>query len=113
MKKLYHGLRTDKGCIVSVEYGKDASLLPMRLDLENHSPTGAEWGYTGSGPAQLALALLADALGDGERAQHLYQDFKLKVVSRIPHEGWTLTEDEIRQTAVAIERDQQSRGVRH
>lgn len=34
--------------------------LPLRLDLYDHSPTGFEWGYSGSGPAQLALAILAD-----------------------------------------------------
>jgi len=27
-----------------------------RSDLRNHSPNGFEWGYSGSGPAQLALA---------------------------------------------------------
>ena len=43
---------------------------------DKHSPTGFEWGYVGSGPAQLSLALLADALGDDERAQDLYQQFK-------------------------------------
>ena len=39
----------------------DMEPLDPRLDLANHSPTGFEWGYGGSGPAQLALALLADA----------------------------------------------------
>jgi uncharacterized protein (DUF2249 family) len=36
--------------------------LPPRNDLYNHSPNGFEWGYGGSGPAQLALAILADHL---------------------------------------------------
>jgi hypothetical protein len=30
--------------------------LELRLDLFNHSPIGFEWGYGGSGPAQLAPA---------------------------------------------------------
>ncbi len=34
--------------------------LGPRLDLANHSPDGFSWGYGGSGPAQLALAILAD-----------------------------------------------------
>src|SRR5215469_11969326 len=34
----------------------------MRLELVNHSPSGFDWGPGGSGPAQLALALLADCL---------------------------------------------------
>lgn len=37
----------------------DGRPLELRLDLCNHSPTGFEWGYGGSGPAQLALAILA------------------------------------------------------
>jgi hypothetical protein len=57
--------------------------LPLRLDLRAHSPSGFEWGYGGSGPAQLALALLADALGDVELAQEHYQNFKWAVVSRL------------------------------
>lgn len=38
--------------------------LPLHpsLRLRNHSPTGFEWGYLGSGPSQLALALVLDAL---------------------------------------------------
>ena len=32
--------------------------LPLRLEVRNHSPTGFEWGYAGSGPSQLALAML-------------------------------------------------------
>src|SRR5262245_55620958 len=34
----------------------------------NHSPDGFAWGYGGSGPAQLALAILLDALDDTPRA---------------------------------------------
>jgi len=31
--------------------------------IKRHSPTGMEWGYGGSGPADLARSLLIDALG--------------------------------------------------
>jgi hypothetical protein len=78
--------------------------LPLRLDLRNHSPTGFEWSYAGSGPAQLALALAADVLGDDEQAQQVYQDLKFKLVGRLPHVGWSLTEDQLR---VAISQIQQ------
>ena len=43
-----------------------------RLDLREHSMTGFEWGFAGSGPAQLALAILADTIGD-EPALHVYR----------------------------------------
>lgn len=77
--------------------------LRLRLDLRNHSPTGFAWGYGGSGPAQLALALLADLLDD-ERALDLYQTFKWRVIGRLPYmEPWTLTEDHILSEVAAIE----------
>ena len=36
------------------EPGRDPRPLDPRLDLRRHSPDGFEWGYAGSGPAQLA-----------------------------------------------------------
>lgn len=70
--------------------------LPLRLDLRNHSPTGFEWGYGGSGPAQLALAILADCVGD-EVAMRVYMTFKFERVARLPRVRWTITEQEIRE----------------
>ena len=58
--------------------------LPLRLDLRNHSPTGFSWGYDGSGPAQLALALLADATGKDKLALKYYQRYKAEVVANLP-----------------------------
>lgn len=66
--------------------------LSPRYDLRNHSPCGFEWGYPGSGPAQLALALLCEALGDDQAAQAFYQDFKREVVCYLPRDGWTLSQ---------------------
>ncbi len=51
--------------------------------LWNHSPTGFSWGYGGSGPAQLALAILLDVTGDEGLAARNYQYFKWKYVA-----GW-------------------------
>jgi hypothetical protein len=62
--KPYVELRNEDGsAAVNVEEwqaGRLVSRKPLqeRLDLWNHSPTGLEWGYAGSGPAQLALALI-------------------------------------------------------
>ena len=59
-------------------------LLPFdSQDLRNHSPDGFNWGYGGSGPAQLALAILLHTFGK-EFAQRHYQDFKWQVVARWP-----------------------------
>ena len=46
------------------------------LALRNHSPTGPAWGCGGSGPAQLALAILL-AVTDAATAEPFYQQFKL------------------------------------
>ena len=52
----------------------------------NHSPDGFSWGYAGSGPSQLALAILLEVTGDKETASSLYQQFKFEVVSKWPQE---------------------------
>lgn len=65
------------------------------LDLRCHSPSGFEWGYAGSGPAQLALALLADHFGHPTKALVYYQEFKFAVVARLKRDGWRLTSKEI------------------
>lgn len=70
----------------SIERDGTSSPLNPRHDLRNHSPDGFSYGYHGSGCAQLALAILADALADATRAQKLYQDFKRAVVARAPQE---------------------------
>lgn len=51
-----------------------------------HSPTGFEWGYGGSGPAELALNILYLFL-DFPRAWKLHQLFKWQVISNIPKWG--------------------------
>jgi Family of unknown function (DUF6166) len=52
-------------------------LTPKRSQaVWNHSPDGFEVGYGGSGPAQLALAILLEAGVDDERAVTLHEIFK-------------------------------------
>ena len=90
----YSGTRTAEGATVTVWTCADngnvisSYQLPWRLDLANHSPTGLEWGYPGSGPAQCALAILADLTGDDAYAKARYQEFKFQVVAKLPHPGW-------------------------
>lgn len=54
-----------------------------------------EWGYGGSGPAQLALALLLDYTDDEDIALSNYIEFKNQVVSHLDSSGsdgcWRLT----------------------
>ena len=88
--KHYEGQRTSQAVNVHV----NACPLDPRLDLRNHSPTGFEWGYGGSGPAQLALAILADCLGD-EAALRQYQEFKRSIIATLASDHWSLTEEEV------------------
>ena len=104
--KRYIGEQTPDGLQVVVvdPSNPDGSyLLDPRYDLRNHSPTGFSAGYSGSGPAQLALALCADALGDDERAQAVYQDFKFKVIARIDADRFEMTADEVRAKVNELE----------
>jgi len=121
MMKTYVGRRADApdparelGALVTV----NGRPLPPRIDLWNHSPSGFEWGYAGSGPAQLALAILADYLGasvkgsqSADLALSLHQSFKFEVVCKLPHEGWTLTSQDVEKfmatspTAIALRQE--------
>jgi hypothetical protein len=55
----------------------------------NHSPTGFSWGYGGSGPAQLALALLLE-LTTEEMALLWYQDVKWAIIAKLPQADFML-----------------------
>jgi hypothetical protein len=56
-----------------------------------HSPTGFEWGYSGSGPADLALNIVAALIGENvARERGIYQEFKRKFISEMPREGGTI-----------------------
>lgn len=104
--RIYRGFRAPAThcCVVTVSVEGAARALDPRLDLANHSPTGFEWGYLGSGPAQLALAMLADALANDERALKLYQRFKLNYVANLKRdEPWAISDADVGQIAQAIE----------
>jgi hypothetical protein len=93
----YVGRRTKQGVTVTRETDDGTSEpLPLRLDLANHSSSGFEWGYAGSGPSQLALAILSDAVGD-EQARYFgnYEVFKFAKIGQLPHLGWVITQEEV------------------
>jgi len=57
-----------------------------------HSPDGFAWGYGGSGPAQLALALML-LVTDAGTAKRLYQDFKREYIVELPQADFELEVD--------------------
>ena len=95
-RKVHTGRRGPQGCVVWVIDGNgERKPLNPRRALRNYSPTGFEWGYGGSGPAQLALAILAEHLGDDHAALNLYQAFKWACIAQILGANWSLSGEEI------------------
>jgi hypothetical protein len=60
-----------------------------------HSPTGFEWGYGGSGPADLALNILR-LFTDPQTARRYHQAFKWEFIAPMPREGGVIKGDVIR-----------------
>jgi hypothetical protein len=107
--RVYKGYRDKNGkCFVRVAVGERWSALKLYLGVMRHSPTGFEWSYSGSGPAQLALALLMDALGGNgkeqrERAIRHHQSFKSAVVAKLPQASWSLTQQQVLDVLARLE----------
>ncbi|MBA7641250.1 hypothetical protein ES703_48926 [subsurface metagenome] len=58
----------------------------------NHSPNGFNWGYEGSGPAQLALGVLLELLPQ-EKAVDLHQEFKREVIAALVKDDFRVSMD--------------------
>ena len=77
--------------------------LDLRLDLAGHSPTGFAWNYHGSGPAQLALAILAYTGSDDWAIEH-YQEFKREVIALLKPGQWRLEYDFVRGWILGVQK---------
>ena len=104
--KTYRGQRSGYAVDVTV----NGRPLNPRFDLWNHSPSGFEWGYGGSGPAQLALALVANHLSNDHEALACYQSFKFVVVATLPHILWELSSRQIDEALEAIRGYERTKG---
>lgn len=90
--KIYKGRRLypEQGTISNVAVTVDNQPLKHRV---YHSPDGFNWGYGGSGPADLVRSILWEHLGK-EPSHSLCQDFKFHFVSGWKDE-WEITSEEI------------------
>jgi hypothetical protein len=88
--KVYRGDRTMDGLQVTV----DGAALDPRFDLKVISKDGFEWSYEGAAPEQLALALLADHLGDDQQALAACEAFMTEVVANFNNE-WEMTSEDV------------------
>jgi hypothetical protein len=102
-ERLYSGESLNQ---VTVREGSDRRPLDLRRDLSNHSANGFAGIEGGADAAQLALALLADALGNDTRALRLQEDFTRRVVTNFPAR-WTISRSRIiaHVDMIEIERD--------
>lgn len=99
-EKFYTGITLWRGSgrevRVHTPQGDNLVLDPApSLTLANHSPDGFNWGYGGSGPSQLALAILLDFTGDAQLSLEHYQDFKWQMIAPLGPQ-WNLTGAQIR-----------------
>lgn len=72
-----HGYRQGQsggGCLVTiVDEAGDERVLPMPQLSRNesrHSPDGYQWSYSGSGPTELARAILVAVIPGDDRVRH-------------------------------------------
>jgi hypothetical protein len=93
---IYAGKIINDGCGSQLVTKDDNVLMPgPSQQLYNHS-SDFNWGYGGSGPAQLALALLLDVTGDPDLSVKLHQHFKWQVVAGWG-DSWQITSDEVKK----------------
>jgi len=59
-----------------------------------HSPTGIEWGYGGSGPADCARSILLHFI-EPLLAEGVYQVFKEDVLVSMPHAGGEISREQV------------------
>jgi len=93
----YRGDRSGNHFDVGVWVWNGEKAEPLE-HLVRHSPTGFEWGYQGSGPADLARSILADYLTRTlpenmpreTLRDALYQNFKAQVIAGITTDTWVI-----------------------
>lgn len=94
----YAGDRTIDSVVVTA----DGDPLDPVTGIEAFSVNGFEWSYEGAEPRQLALAILADHLGDAARARALSEAFMKDVVANFDN-TWEMSAADVRDAVEAIE----------
>ena len=93
------GIRKDDGSTAVLLVDKDRKILGRLRTYEQvykHSTT-FDWGYFGSGPAQLALAMCCEVLGVGAGSlPAIYQRFKSEFISDLPYDTWEVYARDVR-----------------
>lgn len=91
MKQEYHYIRLEGHKDSRTVFFNGDLLDPaISIKVRNHSPDGFNWSYAGSGPSQLALAILMK-ITTIEEALALYQQFKFNVIAMLPEGNFSIT----------------------
>lgn len=86
----------------------EVGLLEPREDLADHSSAGLSWGCSGTGAAQLSIAILMEVLNDWPRVERIYLEFMDQLVMRIPQgRNWILEGAVVLRIVHRIERSSQ------
>lgn len=102
----------EHGVILQRIDGKVATNVPWLV--KEHSPDGFEWGYGGSGPADLALNIvevvlrqtgydgpITKIMWNGDQcfsaAYQMHQEFKWEFITSMPEEGGSIPMRDIRE----------------
>lgn len=109
MNNIYHG---DEHGLVTV----NGKLLKRFGEVLNHSPDGFNWGYGGSGAAQLALAIMCNEYSPNPILHPVhYQEFKWRVIAQLEAgKAWTLSSHTIQASIEEIlKAKQKQKGAQH
>ena len=94
--------RDDAGRTIA---SQQSLLRPTRRE----SPVGFEWGYHGSGPDDLAHAILVDHYGRNETAyataEAEYKEFSDRVIANLATDKWELTTAKVEEALFVQRRD--------
>ena len=85
---------------------RSGSTVPLKhISPYTHTPDGLEWAYGGSGPADLALSILANYFGEEPSKVELFygrckcwdphQAFKREFITTAPKEGFSISSEQI------------------
>ena len=120
--RIYYGFRNGAEIVIGVLTVGPGGGPPVSIEelthYPSHSPTGFEWGYQGSGPADLAFSILAhyfkeeyevvnytrQAVDPAKvRALEIYVPFKNLIIANLPANEWALTETAVRRAVQRID----------
>lgn len=93
--KLYKGIRIIPGYKAMV-YVDNNILDPNVSRIIRDYSEDFEWNYFGSGPSQLALAILYDVTGNKDIALLYCQDFKNEYIGQFEQNGFILLESQVK-----------------